>query len=491
MRNQCENNSMAKSAMYNMIAKFGQMIIQLIIQMVLARLINASDYGIVAIITVAINFLNMFADMGLGVSIIQRDNVEKRGLNDIFTVSLYIGIILTGIMIIIGFPASVIYKNPIYKKLFLLSSIVALMNALNVVPNSLLMRKKRFDLIAMRSIAVNFFSGICAIMAAYKGWSYYSLVLNYVVAAVGLLIWNLYSCKDYKLRFVLRIRISKITSFMGKYSLFQFVFNVLNYFTRNLDYLIIGAKMNSETLGYYQKAYTLNLYPNQLFTNVISSVFHPYMRDLKTQYEKLYFKWVEITEELSIIASFVMSIMFISSYEIINIMFGGNWNTSVGCLHWLSICVWAQMLSSTCGAIFLSVERTDQTLKLGVVNVFIILGSVLCGVAVGKIKTLAFFVGIAYNLIFWLTVFIVSRTLSQPLFVFFRRVIPDFIIAAIWMIIWDVLPIQIANVMKSFGIKFALTVLYYVLCLGITGRIKNVYNKFVKTLRSIFGRGIV
>ena len=33
-----QNNSMAKSAMYNMIAKFGQMAIQLIIQMVLANL---------------------------------------------------------------------------------------------------------------------------------------------------------------------------------------------------------------------------------------------------------------------------------------------------------------------------------------------------------------------------------------------------------------------------------------------------------------------
>ena len=78
MKIQSKNNSMAKSAMYNMIAKFGQMAIQLVIQMVLARLINASDYGIVAIITVAINFLNMFADMGLGISIIQRDNIESR-----------------------------------------------------------------------------------------------------------------------------------------------------------------------------------------------------------------------------------------------------------------------------------------------------------------------------------------------------------------------------------------------------------------------------
>ncbi len=488
MKIQSKNNSMAKSAMYNMIAKFGQMAIQLVIQMVLARLINASDYGIVAIITVAINFLNMFADMGLGISIIQRDNIESRGLNDLFTGSLYIGLFLMCIMAIIGIPASVIYKNPVYKKLFFVSSAVALMNALNVIPNSLLMRKKRFDLIAIRSVLVNLFAGVCAIIAAFNGWSYYALVLNYIVAALGLLLWNLYSCREYRLKFVLKIRINEIFSFMGKYSLFQFVFNVLNYFTRNLDYLIIGAKMDSGTLGYYQKAYTLNLYPNQLFTNVISSVFHPYMRDLKTQYKKLYYKWMDITEELSIVASFVMSIMFISSSEIITIMFGNNWGTSVGCLHWLSICVWAQMLSSTCGAVFLSIERTDQTLKLGIINVFIILISVFCGIATEKIEMLSLFIGLAYNLIFWLTVFVVAKTLGQSIFIFFKRVISDFVFAAIWMIIWDTLPIKINNIILSFGIKFALTILYYIVCLCITRRMKKIYNMFIKVFRSVFSR---
>ena len=99
-----QNNSMAKSAMYNMIAKFGQMAIQLVIQMVLARLINATDFGVVAIITVALNFLNMFADMGLGVSIIQKSDLNEDDIGNVFSASMYIGVVLTLIMILLAYP---------------------------------------------------------------------------------------------------------------------------------------------------------------------------------------------------------------------------------------------------------------------------------------------------------------------------------------------------------------------------------------------------
>lgn len=125
-----QNNSMAKSAMYNMIAKFGQMAIQLVIQMVLARLINATDFGVVAIITVALNFLNMFADMGLGVSIIQKSDLNEDDIGNVFSASMYIGVVLTLIMILLAYPISHIYNNPVYMQLFTMSSIIALFNSL-------------------------------------------------------------------------------------------------------------------------------------------------------------------------------------------------------------------------------------------------------------------------------------------------------------------------------------------------------------------------
>lgn len=484
---EANKNSMAKSAVYNMIAKFGQMGVQLIVQMVLARLIDAADFGIVAIITVALNFLNMFADMGLGVSIIQHEKIEEGELNNIFTGSLYMGFILMGVMALIAYPMSVIYKNSVYIQLFLVCSVVALFNSLNVVPNALLMRRKRFDLVAIRTIVVNVIAGIVAIAAAYAGAKYYALVINYIVAAVGLFVWNYISNREYGLRFVKKIRLRALAGFTGKYSLFQFLFNVLNYFTRNLDYLFIGAYMGDATLGYYQKAYTLNLYPNQLFTNVISSVFHPYMRSYKDDTELMYKKWVEINAMLSVVAAFVMSIMFAAAEEIVLIMFGDGWQTAVGCLRWLSVCVWAQMLSSTCGAIFLSLGRTDQTFKCGVINVFIILAAVILGLVSHDIHRLSLYIGISYNVIFWITVYVlVKDTLHRGLGLIAKQIVPDFcaaIIAMTLMYHFDFL--NRGNPFVTLILKVCFTGGFMLCYLAVTRRLLKIWRLFVRTLKSI------
>lgn len=482
-----QNNSMAKSAMYNMIAKFGQMAIQLVIQMVLARLINAADFGVVAIITVALNFLNMFADMGLGVSIIQKSDLNEDDIGNVFSASMYIGVVLTLIMILLAYPISHIYNNPVYMQLFTMSSIIALFNSLNVVPNALIMREKRFDLVALRTILINAVAGVVAILAAFSGAKYYALVLNYFLSSVGIFIWNYMSTKERGLRIKFKIQIRSLTTFMGKYSLFQFLFNIMNYFTRNLDYLLVGAYMGETTLGYYQKAYTMNLYPNQLFTNVISAVFHPYMRAYKHDYKKMYEKWVEINTLLSVVAATVMCIMFFCSEEIILIMFGDNWKTAIGCLHWLSICVWAQMLSSTCGAVFLSAGRTDQTFKCGVVNVLIILLALAVGLWIKDIDAVAFAIGMAYNIIFLITLLILVKwTLHQRIKTVLKRIVPDFLACLIFMAIVQMKNITIGNnIFARLICKCAIVCAYMLFYLFATRKLNTIYLLFRKTMKSI------
>ena len=124
---------------------------------------------------------------------------------------------------------------------------------------------------------------------------------------------------------------------MGTYSLFQFIYGVINYFERNIDNLFIGAKFGSESLGYYNKAYSLNLYPNMLFTHVITGVLHPYVRDINGDGEAVMRRLMKILKLLSLAASFVMAVCYWCSGEIIRIAFGENWVPSVKLFHVLSL----------------------------------------------------------------------------------------------------------------------------------------------------------
>ena len=71
------------------------------------------------------------------------------------------------------------------------------------------------------------------------------------------------------------------------YSIFQFLFNFTNYFSRNLDKLIIGRYFSMEELGYYEKSYRLMTLPLQYVTNVITPVMHPILTSLQNDYKDL------------------------------------------------------------------------------------------------------------------------------------------------------------------------------------------------------------
>ncbi len=79
-----------------------------------------------------------------------------------------------------------------------------------------------------------------------------------------------------------------------KFSAYQYMFNIINYFSRNLDKILIGKYMGMSSLGYYEKSYRLMMLPLQNITHVFTPVIHPIFSDyqhdldhLATSYEKI------------------------------------------------------------------------------------------------------------------------------------------------------------------------------------------------------------
>lgn len=408
--------------MYNAISKYGTMIVQLGLTMILSRLIIPEAYGIVAIITVLIGFFNLFADMGLGINIIQHPEMEKDDINRLFTFSIIVGFALATLTYLSSFPLVAVYDNPEYYNLCLLVSFASFFNAINVVPNAILTRDKRFSIIALRTILCAITSGLIAVVLALLNFGVYALISQSIISALFLFIWN-YNQNPLKLKSYNRKAIFKL---LGTYSLYQVFFNIINYFTRNLDNLVIGKQFGSAYLAFYNKSYYLYLYPNNIFASVITGVLHPYIREYKNNFKVMYEKYIQIERLLSVIGMFTMLIFFTCSTEIIVIMFGKNWEPAGLCLKGLSICMWSQMMSSVSGSIFLGIERTDQVFKCGIINFCLIVISIIIGVVFNSIYVLSFAIGVAYNLIFIITNYVlIKKSLKLPLWALYKHILTD------------------------------------------------------------------
>lgn len=454
-----------KAALYNAIAKYVSAAVQLGVTMVLSRLILPESYGVVAITTVLLGFLNLFADMGLGINVIQHPDMDKTDINRLFSFSLIVGVVLGLITALASYPLAKVYNEPLYRILCPLLSVVSFLNAANVVPNAILMRDKHFKAISARTILCSLVSGIIAVILALFGMGIYVLIIQSIISQLFLFIWNY----NYTSLTITVFKTKAIIKLLGSYSLFQVLFNSLNYFTRNLDNLVIGKYFGSVPLAQYNKSYQLYLYPNTLFVAVLTGVLHPYLRDYKDDIGKTYDKYLQIVKALSIIGVFTMIVLFTCSYEIVLIMFGNNWGSAGTYLRCLSLCMWTQMMSSVSGSIFLGLERTDQVFKCGIINLGFVLLSIIAGVLSNSLLVLSLCIGISYNLIFLTTnIILVKQTMHLSLKCFLNNLLSDGAFAFGFVLLAFFLPDFSESVFVSLIAKLTLCTVSYMLYLTLS-----------------------
>ncbi len=58
------------------------------------RLLEPTDYGIVAITSVLIAFMHNFSELGMGSAIINFDEIDSRQLGQVFTISIVVNLLL-------------------------------------------------------------------------------------------------------------------------------------------------------------------------------------------------------------------------------------------------------------------------------------------------------------------------------------------------------------------------------------------------------------
>lgn len=235
-----------KATIINATGKYSKILFSLVVNAVLARILYAEDYGIVAVITVFSTFFTTISDMGFGPAIIQNKGLTEKDVDNIFSFTVYISLALMVIFAICSFPIAAFYGNQVYVSLGWMLSVSLLFNALNMVPNGMLNRDKKFVSIAVRTVVVYLGSAAITILLAFMGMRYYALTIQAILTAFFTFAWNYATTKPH---FHLRFEMDSIKKVLN-YSGYQFAFNLVNYFSRNLDNLLTGKFMGNAELGY-------------------------------------------------------------------------------------------------------------------------------------------------------------------------------------------------------------------------------------------------
>lgn len=271
-----ESNNITKGAVLNslgwkILERFCSQGVNMIIQIILARLLLPSDFGSLAIMVAITNYAALFVQSGLATAIVQKKDLDDKDINTLFTASLAIAAIMyVGLFATSCYIAGIYDATEIIWPLRVLALILFL-NAINSVQTALFSRNMQFRQIFLRSVIAVPLSGIVGVAMAYMGFGLWALVA-YTLSSMGLTVLVMSLASSYRLRLEFYWDRAKI---LYSFSIKILLSSLVSGFGDTLRTLIIGKKYNSTDLAFYDKAYTYSAYFTQIINASITSVLLP------------------------------------------------------------------------------------------------------------------------------------------------------------------------------------------------------------------------
>ncbi len=414
---------------YTALAKYSGIAVSLAVTGVLSRILTPDDFGIVTVATVIIAFFAIFSDLGVGPAIIQNRSLSAEDLGGIFTFTIWSGALAAAVFFAAAGPIARYYHSEILRDICRILSVNLFFATVNIVPNALLYKAKRFKFIAVRSLTVQAVCGAAAIGAAFAGAGIYALLINPVFSSIILFFVNFRQYPQHVARTWGLEPVRKIFAF----SSFQFLFNVLNYFTRNLDKILVGRYMGLSPLGYYEKSYRLMMLPLQNITHVVTPVMHPVFAEYQNDAARLSADYLKVVRLLAFIGFPLSAFLCASAREITLVIFGPQWEASVPVFRILALSVGVQIVLSTSGSIFQAANSTRIMFLSGLLSSALNVAAIMTGIFVFRsLEAVAWCISVSFTVNFVQCYYLMyRRTFGLPWGPFWRTLLSPLLLTAV------------------------------------------------------------
>ena len=353
----------------------GEQALSLLITIVLARLLSPADYGLIGMASLFLVFLGRFTDLGTGASIIQQRDLGSEQLSSIFWFNLMTGLALAVIAAAIAPLAARFFNEPRVANVLWVLALTLPLQALAVVPDSLLRRQLQFRRWVVRNIGAIAIAGAAGITVAWVGGGVWALVVQQVTQPliVAIVLWAVVDWRPQP-RFQIR-HLREVWEFTtGVVGV-----NFLHYIGRNADYLLIGRYLGAVPLGLYTVAYRLMMFPVRNLAGVAAQALFPVFSRMQEDEARLAAGYIRVSRYISALTFPMMVGLALTARDFIQVVYGPRWLQSADLLVYLSLAGLLQPATSLFTAVVWAKGYSRWHLKYMTLEV----GIMVIGFAVG------------------------------------------------------------------------------------------------------------
>ena len=259
------NISVITNFLWRFLERCGAQIVSLIVSIVLARLLEPSVYGTIALVTVFITILQVFVDSGMGTALIQKKDTDNIDFSTVFYFNLTASLFLYLLIYIAAPYISVFYNLPELTPVIRVLSITLIIAGIRNIQQAYVSRNMIFKKFFYATLSGTISSAVVGIYLAYTGYGIWALVWQHItnVALGTIVLWATVNWRP-TLNFSVT-KLKELFSFGWK----MLVSALLDTTYNNLRSLIIGKVYTKEDLAFYDRG---NLFPHTIVNNLNASI---------------------------------------------------------------------------------------------------------------------------------------------------------------------------------------------------------------------------
>jgi polysaccharide transporter, PST family len=382
------HTSLVSGAIY-VAARGVNTIVQVVSTILLARLLNPYDFGLVAMVTALVAFAPVLIDFGTSDASIQKTHITEVDVSTLFWLNTAIGGILTVFLAGGSGLIALFFGEPALTGISLLFSLTFIFAAVSTQHYALMRRAMQFRYLAIIEITSNVIGSVVGIAMAFTGWDYWALVAKPIVTGALTAIGAWMSCPWVPGRPRLTPEVKELVGFGAGVTGFT-----MTDFLAQSDRLALGYFYGAGSLGYFQNAFLV--YSNLLviIAGSLHNVATSSLSKLRNNVDELKRYWVAALSLMSFISAAIFAVLAVTGQDFVVILLGQKWEPAGPLLSIFAVRGIAHSVERTLGWLHVAAGRSDRWMRWGVFSAVCQLVALAAGLPFGLIG-----VAIAYTIV--------------------------------------------------------------------------------------------
>ncbi len=365
----------ARAVLWNYLSFASGRLLVLVTMAILARLLTPEDFGLVGFAAVAIAYLTVLRDLGLGAALIQRREDPEEAAQTVYTLNLVVGALLTAATALAAPWVAEFFREPLVVPVLRVLAFTFLLESLGAIHIVLLRRDLQFRRKLIPDTSNALVKGAVSIAAALAGAGVWALVWGQLAGALAGAV-AARAVTGWRPRFQIHRRLIRP---LMRFGLPLIVTDVQYAIWLNADYVIIGRLLGDTALGIYTIAYRLPEMLVQSIWRVVAGAMFPFFSSIQHDRELLRRGFLSTVRYSLIVVVPICLGLLIAAEPIVLSLFGEQWSAAIPVLRIMAVFSLIGSVGVNVGDVYKATGRPDILAKLGLIDLFLLIPALLFG----------------------------------------------------------------------------------------------------------------